>query len=90
MTKSIAVINAGSSSVKFAIYDAEKDERCQFRGQVEGIERDFATQGFDHGAAMREITATGRALLEGRAVAAFAAPLRQGERSPLRISWPLL
>jgi acetate kinase len=35
--KSIAVINAGSSSVKFALYDAEKDERCQFRGQVEGI-----------------------------------------------------
>jgi acetate kinase len=34
---SIAVINAGSSSVKFALYDAEKDERCQFRGQVEGI-----------------------------------------------------
>ncbi|MBV9287164.1 MAG: acetate/propionate family kinase [Hyphomicrobiales bacterium] len=37
MTNSIAVINAGSSSVKFAIYDAEKDERCSFRGQVEGI-----------------------------------------------------
>jgi acetate kinase len=37
MTKSIAVINAGSSSVKFALYDAEKDQRCQFRGQVEGI-----------------------------------------------------
>jgi acetate kinase len=37
MTKSIAVINAGSSSVKFALYDAEQDRRCQFRGQVEGI-----------------------------------------------------
>jgi acetate kinase len=37
MTKYIAVINAGSSSVKFALYDAEKDQRCQFRGQVEGI-----------------------------------------------------
>jgi len=37
MTNSIAVINAGSSSVKFALYDAERDERCLFRGQVEGI-----------------------------------------------------
>jgi acetate kinase len=86
---SIAVINAGSSSVKFALYDAAKDERCLFRGQVEGIgvaprlkvadddgfiveQRDFgAAQGFDHGAAMREIIATGRALLRGEPVAAF-------------------
>jgi acetate kinase len=86
---SIAVINAGSSSVKFALYDAAKDERCLFRGQVEGIgvaprlkvadddgfiveQRDFgAAQGFDHGAAMREIIATGRALLSGEPVAAF-------------------
>ena len=30
---SIAVINAGSSSVKFALYDAAKDERCLFRGR---------------------------------------------------------
>jgi acetate kinase len=37
MTKSIAVINAGSSSVKFAIYEVSQDERCLFRGQVEGI-----------------------------------------------------
>ena len=37
MPKFIDVINAGSSSVKFAVYDAEKDERCLFRGQVEGI-----------------------------------------------------
>jgi acetate kinase len=37
MSNSIAVINAGSSSVKFAIYQATKDERCLFRGQVEGI-----------------------------------------------------
>jgi len=86
---SIAVINAGSSSVKFALYDAAKDDRCLFRGHVEGIgvaprlkvadddgfiveQRDFgAAQGFDHGAAMREIIATGRALLRGEAVAAF-------------------
>jgi acetate kinase len=31
------VINAGSSSVKFAIYAASKEEPCLFRGQVEGI-----------------------------------------------------
>ncbi len=37
MSNSIAVINAGSSSVKFAVYLATKDERCIFRGQVEGI-----------------------------------------------------
>ena len=35
--QSIAVINAGSSSVKFAIYEVSQDERCLFRGQVEGI-----------------------------------------------------
>jgi acetate kinase len=37
MSDLIAVINAGSSSVKFAIYQATRDERCLFRGQVEGI-----------------------------------------------------
>jgi acetate kinase len=37
MSNSIAVINAGSSSVKFAIYQATRDEHCLFRGQVEGI-----------------------------------------------------
>ena len=37
MPKTIAVINAGSSSVKFALYEADKNERCLFRGQVEGI-----------------------------------------------------
>jgi acetate kinase len=88
MTNYIAVINAGSSSVKFAIYQARKDEPCLFRGQVEGIgvsprlkvvaddgrvveQRDFAAQGFDHGAATREIVATGPALVKGGAVAAF-------------------
>ena len=33
----IAVINAGSSSVKFALYDADADVGMRFRGQVEGI-----------------------------------------------------
>lgn len=37
MTSCIAVINAGSSSVKFAIYEATTEERCLFRGQIEGI-----------------------------------------------------
>ncbi len=37
MTSSIAVINAGSSSIKFAIFDATKEERRRFRGQIEGI-----------------------------------------------------
>jgi acetate kinase len=37
MTMSIAVINAGSSSIKFAIYEASDSERCLFQGQVEGI-----------------------------------------------------
>ena len=32
----IAVINAGSSSVKFAIYEAD-DAIARYRGQVEGI-----------------------------------------------------
>jgi acetate kinase len=88
MSKSIAVINAGSSSVKFALYDTQIIERCSFRGQVDGIgvkprlkvanadgrvveERDVTAQGFDHGAAMREIIATGRALLKGGTVAVF-------------------
>ena len=88
MSNSIAVINAGSSSIKFAIYQATKDERCLFRGQVEGIgvaprlkiedgkgdvveERTLNAQGFDHGAATREIIQTGSTLLKGESVIAF-------------------
>jgi acetate kinase len=37
MSGCIAVINAGSSSVKFALYDADADANMRFRGQVEGI-----------------------------------------------------
>jgi acetate kinase len=37
MMNFIAVINAGSSSIKFAIYEASSGQRCRFRGQVEGI-----------------------------------------------------
>ena len=88
MSSFIAVVNAGSSSVKFAIYEATKEARCRFRGQVEGIgtaprlkvvdaagagvaERSFAAQGFDHGAATREILETGRELLDGGSVIGF-------------------
>ena len=41
MTKSIAVINAGSSSIKFAIYEASDNERCLFqdRSRVSALSR---------------------------------------------------
>jgi acetate kinase len=34
---SIVVLNAGSSSIKFALYEAGHDERLRFRGQIDGI-----------------------------------------------------
>jgi acetate kinase len=37
MSGSVAVINAGSSSVKFALYEAAADVKIMFRGQIEGI-----------------------------------------------------
>ncbi len=37
MTGRIAVINAGSSSIKFALYEATSEETCLFRGQIDGI-----------------------------------------------------
>ncbi len=37
MSGCIAVINAGSSSVKFAVYEASGEANVLFRGQVEGI-----------------------------------------------------
>ena len=37
MSKAIAVLNAGSSSIKFALYDAAGEHSLLFRGQVEGI-----------------------------------------------------
>ena len=37
MTNSIAVINAGSSSIKFALYEANSAQSLLFRGRVEGI-----------------------------------------------------
>jgi len=35
----VAVINAGSSSIKFALYDADKELDLLFRGQIESIGR---------------------------------------------------
>ena len=37
MSGCIAVINAGSSSVKFALYEASGEANILFRGQVEDI-----------------------------------------------------
>ena len=37
MTECIAVLNAGSSSIKFALFEADSDERLLYRGQIENI-----------------------------------------------------
>ena len=37
MTGCIAVLNAGSSSIKFALYEAGRDGALLFHGQVENI-----------------------------------------------------
>lgn len=80
----IAVLNAGSSSIKFALYDGEA---LLFRGQVEQIgiaprlkvvkdggvllaEKQWPPSGFDHQAATHEIIETARSLLGGRPVTA--------------------
>jgi acetate kinase len=81
----IAVINAGSSSIKFALYGNR--ETLLFRGQVEQIgvaprlkvvngegaviaEKRWDAAGFDHHAATGEIISTATALLQGRKVTA--------------------
>ena len=110
MSQSIAVINAGSSSIKFALYDAAREEICFFRGQIGGIgatprlkvadpkgeiveERAFSSEGFDHGAAMREIFSVGAKLLPGEPVAAFGHRVVHGGvryDSPVRVTSDLL
>ena len=84
MGGSIAVLNAGSSSIKFALYDAS--ERLSFKGQVEQIgvsprlkvsnaqgeavaERSWPAEGFDHRAATEVLVATTVELLGGRPAA---------------------
>lgn len=37
MTRAIAVLNAGSSSIKFALYDQPTPQGLRFRGKIEGI-----------------------------------------------------
>ena len=82
MSGCIAVINAGSSSVKFAIYECV-DMGALYRGQVEGIgtapclrivntkseiiaDRTWPSAGFDHDMATKEILRAGQLLMQGR------------------------
>jgi acetate kinase len=84
MSGSIAVLNAGSSSIKFALYDGT--ERLMFKGQVEQIgvsprlkvmsaggeavaERSWPVDGFDHRAATHVLVETAVELLGGRPTA---------------------
>jgi acetate kinase len=81
MADCIAVLNAGSSSIKFAVYGAA-DEALLFRGQIESIgvkpqltvrdpsgatiaEQGWQPEGFDHRAATQEIVRAVNGLLEG-------------------------
>lgn len=82
MPDCIAVFNAGSSSVKFGIYESGK-ANALYRGQVEGIgtaphlrimnandevvtDRSWPTAGFNHNMATREIMSAGQQLMQGR------------------------
>jgi acetate kinase len=82
MSDCIAVINAGSSTVKFGIY-APGEAVALYRGQVEGIgtaprlrvvnakgeaiaDRTWSPDGFDHELATREILLSGQQLMQGR------------------------
>jgi acetate kinase len=85
MPDCIAVLTAGSSSIKFALYAA--DEALLFRGQLESIgleprlkvrdtagvtlaEQRWPPAGFDHAAATREIVRIANDLLNGSKVIA--------------------
>ena len=85
MSGCVAVINAGSSSIKFAIYDAAEGEPLMFHGKVDGIgvapklEASDAGGGevaaqtwpsLDHAAATGEILRVARGLIAGRPVLA--------------------
>ena len=84
---SIAVLNAGSSSIKFALYDADATDLL-FRGQIENLgsaphlkvrdadgktvaEKNWPDTRLDHRAATAEIMMLGRELLAGRPAVAF-------------------
>src|SRR4051812_2014908 len=49
MSECIAALNAGSSSIKFALYDAAPGERLLYHGQVEkiGVAPHFTAQDAD-------------------------------------------
>jgi acetate kinase len=64
----ILILNAGSSSLKFAAYDAAKDaSEARLRGQVEGI----GTASLAHAAALAEVIARLDAALGGSRVVAL-------------------
>jgi acetate kinase len=86
MPDCLAVLNAGSSSIKFALYGAA-DEKLLFRGQIESIgleprlkvrdaagasvaEERWPPEGFDHAAATRQIVRVANDLLDGSKVVA--------------------
>jgi acetate kinase len=86
MPDCLAVLNAGSSSIKFALY-AAYDEALLFRGQIESIgleprlkvrdaaggtvaEQRWPPEDFDHSAATRQIVRVANDLLKGSRVVA--------------------
>ncbi len=93
MKGSIAVINAGSSSIKFALYRA--DEEMLFRGQVEQIgvsprmlvtnaegqrvmEQTWDAELLDHRAAVKEVLKTAASLIKGTPVMAVGHRVAHG------------
>ena len=96
MPDCIAVINAGSSSVKFAVYESG-DPIALYRGQVEGIgtaphlrivdgtaaivaDDTWTPDKFDHAMATREILLAGQRLMSGK-VSAIGHRVVHGGRS---------
>ena len=94
MTAPIAVLNAGSSSIKFAIYDASGDA-VRFQGQVQSIglkpsltvrdhdgaavlERTWPAEGFDAGIATLEIMRAGMEVLQGERIQAIGHRVAHG------------
>jgi acetate kinase len=93
MSSPIAVLNAGSSSIKFAVFGA--DLLLSFKGQVEQIgvspklhvvdraggslaERDWPVAGFDHAAATTAIVGVARELLGGQRLGAVGHRVAHG------------
>jgi acetate kinase len=86
MSDCVAVLNAGSSSIKVALYEIPA-ETVMYRGQIEQIgvsprmrladaqgevaaEKSWPAEGFDHRAATRALLETVQGLLKGRHAAA--------------------